>query len=106
MRNQTSADASHGFMFRCSLKADRKDVEIYMNVQFLATIIRHAASDSDRIIPRRVADVTIQVAEQPDDDKNHGLGGLNGRHPAGIFGRIVVDRCIHKIDQAHLHRFL
>jgi len=32
--------------------------------------IRHPVSNSDKIILRRVAEVTIQVAEQPDDNKN------------------------------------
>lgn len=35
--------------------------------------------------------MTIEVDEQADDDKNHGLGGLNGWHPAGIFGRMASD---------------
>ena len=46
--------------------------------------------------------MTVQIAKQPGHDEDHGSRGFDGRNPTGVFGGKIVNRVIHKFDQAHL----
>lgn len=53
-----------------------------------------------------ISRMAVHVAEQPDHDKDHGLGDLNCGHPAWAFRSKIVNGFIQVFDQAHLRHIL